>query len=192
MTEQNQKQGLQELDGELVIPTEEPQPFVDCLQREFCDDLSEFLQVFLNTQSNRLFVPFINPLAFVEGVTGLTIYRSDPFQVQLFIVNPNVEIHEHQHPNVDSYEVALCGMRFTYRGQELKTFWDTADFQGLPKGSYLALRVRPEDKHGAFASDQGGAFLSVQRWLNGVRPTSVGNDWEGKRMGKIHKSMSEG
>ena len=77
--------------------------------REFDDDLTHFLQWYLNA-GLRLFVPHDNFIHFVEGVTGVTIYRSEPYQVQLFTATPNTVIPSHTHPNVDSYEVSLSGM----------------------------------------------------------------------------------
>ena len=32
----------------------------------------------------RLCVPFDNPLMFIDGISGLTLYRENNFQVQLF------------------------------------------------------------------------------------------------------------
>ena len=53
-----------------------------------------------------------NTLLFIEGVHGITLYKKKPFQVQLFICQPNLNIPVHTHPNVDSYEVFLYGMSF--------------------------------------------------------------------------------
>ena len=55
---------------------------------------------------------------------------------------------------------------------------------------YHTIRVLPESKHDAKAGPKGGCFLSVQHWLNGVKPTSVGNDWVGdSNMGENHTSQ---
>jgi len=48
------------------------------------------------------------------------------------------------------------------------------------------MRVKPGDWHGAIASKNGGAFISIQHWLNGVKPTHIGADWQGTTMGDKH------
>ena len=56
----------------------------------------------------------------------------------------------------------------------------------LSASHYEVVRVLPESPHSAIAGKKGGSFMSVQHWLNDVKPTSVGNDWQGDTMGKHH------
>ena len=49
------------------------------------DDLSYFADWYLNSGDiKRLYTPFKNPLLFIEGVSGVVLYRKDNFQVELF------------------------------------------------------------------------------------------------------------
>ena len=59
----------------------------------------------------------------------------------------------------------------------------------LPISHYEVVRVLPECPHSAIAGKDGGSFMSVQQWLNGVEPTSVGNDWDGITMGDEHTTQ---
>ena len=118
-------------------------------------------------------------LSFADGVVGLVVHRDGQFQTQLFTVEPNVSIPNHRHPNVDSYEVAMNGMTFTHSGR-------TIPFKIMRPG--MAIYVDHDDLHEAYTLENGGCFLSVQQWLNGVSPTSVGNDWTGDTMGPQHDS----
>jgi|TARA_B100000131_G_C17799316_1_gene484773 hypothetical protein len=157
--------------------------------REFDDELTHFLTWYLDT-GLKIYVPHYDFVHFVEGVTGLTIYRKDQFQVQLFTATPNTEIPSHTHPNVDSYEVALSGMEFFLDGKVVLPRWyanlpSMAD-NNLSASHYEVVRVLPESPHSAIAGKKGGSFMSVQHWLNDVKPTSVGNDWQGDTMGKHH------
>ena len=156
--------------------------------REFEDDLTYFLQWYLDA-GLRLFVPQDNFIHFVEGVTGVTIYRSEPYQVQLFTATPNTVIPSHTHPNVDSYEVSLSGMEFYLDDKVVLPRWYAnikAKGSNIPDSHYKVVRVLPESPHSAIAGKNGGAFMSVQKWLNNVKPTSVGNDWDGNTMGVRH------
>ena len=47
------------------------------------DDLKEFKNWFL--KNNTIQVPYDNPLMFIDGIAGITLYRKKPYQVQLFI-----------------------------------------------------------------------------------------------------------
>lgn len=160
----------------------------DATGRVFKDDLTKFLNWYL--KKNKPVIPFV-PLDeaqhFVENVTSLVIYRQFPYQVQLFIAAPGTVIPEHVHPNVDSYEVFLRGMEFTHNGEVIVSMIEavTSGREDMAKPHGGIIRVQPNDLHGGRASNTGGAFLSVQKWL---RPdiSSVGNDWDGESMGPIH------
>ena len=109
-----------------------------------------------------------------EGVYGVTLYREGPFQAQLFIVKHGEGSPEHCHPNIDSVEYGIAGA---------DTFTSERNHRihGL-------ICVAPGELHTAAADEHGGAFISFQKWLNGVKPSSVELDWEG---GPIDKSHAE-
>ncbi len=103
--------------------------------------------------------------------------------MQLFIVDPGGEVTDHVHPNVDSFEVYITGdVYFRLDGKELLT----AEIirQHHPVGQ--TIRVRPKDWHGATVGPRGGAFFSIQHWLNGVPPSSVDLDWGGPALDSGH------
>ena len=103
-------------------------------------------------------------------------------------------IPSHTHPNVDSYEVALSGMEFFLNDKVVLPRWYAnlpSNHCNLSTSHYEVVRVLPESPHSAIAGDKGGSFMSVQHWLNGVKPTSVGNDWDGVTMGKRHTEQIE-
>ena len=150
--------------------------FIDIWDLEPETDLEFYLRNFFETTP--ILFPPDNPLNFVEGVIGYTVNRYKQFQTQLFIVQPNVEIPDHIHPNVDSYEVAIHGMTFRHSNQIVGTP------ETIKRG--VGIYVAHNDWHGGTASPSGGCFMSVQKWLNDVSPSSVGNDWDGETMGQLH------
>jgi len=153
------------------------------------DSLSAFAHWYLNNPQP-LRVPFSNPITHQEKISAITLYREDPFQVQLWLCKPNFFIPEHEHPNVDSYEVFLYGMKFTHSGEVVVDEEQyNQENNGVPLLNYQTIRVKPNDKHGGTASDKGGAFLSIQQWKNNTFPKSVSDDWKGKPMGKEHKEQ---
>ena len=154
------------------------------------DDLKEFKNWFL--KNNTIKTPYDNPLMFIDGIAGITLYRNKPFQVQLFICEPNVKITEHTHPNIDSFEVFLWGMKFTHNGKVIiDENMAKLKRNNLPRCSQWSLRVRPNEIHGGLSSNKGGAFLSIQKWLNNKNPTHVSKDWKGKLIGEKHRKQIE-
>lgn len=135
-------------------------------------NLAQFLRWFLE-QPIGAFQP-VEVHRFVTsggGVTSLVLYRKPPFQVELFILDPDCgSFPEHSHPNVDSIEFFLCGdIAFTRDGKELYPSTD---------GVFgTKIRVRAGQPHGAVRAS--GAFYSVQKWT--VDPSSVGLDWNGPK-----------
>jgi hypothetical protein len=127
------------------------------------DDLTEFLEWFL--ENSPVSPPKDNPILHQADTTGLVLYRKDNFQVELFICKPFATIVQHVHPNVDSYEVQIAG--------DITFYCD-----GVLRDTGGPVRVRPDSWHGGSFGPRGGSFMSVQKWLNGVEPKFVGDDWE--------------
>jgi len=156
------------------------------------DKLSKFANWYLTSgKVNKVYTPFEKPLLFIEGVSGIVLYRSKPFQVELFICQPNLEIPEHTHPDVDSYELFLYGMKFTHSGKTIISEEQSLkEKNGMPLNAYKTIRVKPNDSHGGKASKNGGAFISIQHWLNDVEPSHVSSNWKGASMGKQHSQQA--
>lgn len=142
------------------------------------DELESFAKWFV--QERPLFFVPTGGVMFIENACGACLFRQETLQVELFMVSPDGDIPEHVHPNVDSIEIALWGMRFTHSGQTMM------DFEHMEMGRGMGIRVRPGDWHGGRASPVGACFLSVQSWLNEVPPTTVVNDWSGEVLGARH------
>jgi hypothetical protein len=152
------------------------------------DPLEGFMEWFFQTVPALGAVPLMKAVHMVEGVTAVTWYRDDVFQVQMFAVPPHTIIPEHVHPNVDSFEVYVGGtIRFAKNGQFVSNEADEAEGRwGTAKLRGKIIRVLPTDRHGSVVGEGGGVFLSVQRWLNGVKPHCVAADYVGKVMGPHH------
>lgn len=84
---------------------------------------------------------------------------------------------EHNHPNVDSIEVMLAGrIEFTVRGRPA---FRREVLEKNPCTQGMMIGVAAGVPHGAIVGEGGGAFISLQRWRQGVPITSVGIDWNG-------------
>lgn len=142
------------------------------------DDLEFFLNYWL---SNRTFLPpETTPTNQNGNLSGVVLYRDNEYQVQLFIVKPNSVIEPHIHPNVDSFEVYVSG--------DIRFMCDDIWYDEPKSGQ--VIRVKPNSYHGGEFGERGGCFLSVQKWLNGVPPTSVGDDWHDNQ-GNVEGTASD-
>ena len=140
------------------------------------DDLEMFLVWYLNNRP--IAPPYETSLHRYRGLHSAVIYRQAPYQVELYIVDPHTEVPDHMHPNVDSFEVFLCGdVHFRHSGKVItppKLVSQVSNGVHSLLGQHI--RVHPNDSHGATIGYRGGMFLSVQKWLAGA-PTSVGKNW---------------
>jgi hypothetical protein len=150
------------------------------------DALTQFLYWFVRQPIAMLKPPEVPGVITVhESVLTITIFKAPPFQVELVILLPNSPAWpgEHRHPNVDSYEVAwFNSLDFIKNGKicngpELVI---PVPVEGGFTVPAFCVRLRPTDWHGTKPLPMGAALISVQHWLNGVEPTSVGNDWIGE------------
>lgn len=154
------------------------------------DQLEKFCSWFLKKMPVIGAVPFQGAVSKVEDVTAILLYRKDQFQVQMFAVPEGTIIPEHTHPNVDSIEVYVGGnIRFSHSGKYVYPEDQLYALSG-PLGCAFkrgtTIRVHPNDVHGGVFGEGGGVFLSVQHWLNGVKPHCVAADYSGTTMGEHH------
>jgi quercetin dioxygenase-like cupin family protein len=142
------------------------------------DNLEQFMKWWLKNR------PFNTPtdaqMDYYGVLRGVVLYRKDNFQVQLFMLPPNSNIDAHIHPNVDSYEVYISGdINFMCNDE-----WFTPTEVGA------SIRIFPNSWHGGKFGERGGCFISIQKWLNGVPPTSVGADWRDKKNNTIGNAVN--
>jgi len=168
------------------------------------DKLETFCDWFLREMPVLGMVPARNAVDRFEQVTSLLLYRNAPFQVQMFLTEKEFIVPEHTHPNVDSIEVYLGGdIKFSHGGKFVgRDKWVRGESGipappaglGMEEGRLgtshrrgMMIRVRPNDVHGGLTGKGGGAFLSVQHWLNDLKPHCISNDWSGIAMGTDHR-----
>ncbi len=154
------------------------------------DELEKFCSQFIKKMNVLGAVPFAGAVSKIQDVTAILLYRKDQFQVQMFAVPEGTIIPEHTHPNVDSIEVYVGGnIHFSHSGKYTcpKNLVFARDgLFGLASRRGETIRVRPNDRHGGVFGEGGRVFLSVQHWLNGVKPHCVAADYTGVTMGEHH------
>lgn len=170
--------------------SENLQESVECIP-DLYDPLDAFAERYNNNCDLLHYVPLENAVTCKSGAWSVRMFLHEEFQVQMWVIPPNFIIPEHTHPNVDSYEVYVGGqIMFSHSGKWVVTESDlkSAGEDDLSPLRGEMIRVRPNDSHGGCFGPSGGVFLSIQHWLNGVRPTCVSNDYDGIGLDKNHKA----
>lgn len=154
------------------------------------DVLENFCTTFLKKAPVLGAVPFAGAVSKIEDVTAILLYRQGQFQVQMFAVPEGTIIPEHAHPNVDSFEVYVGGnIQLSLDGRHVYSPAILFENKGplkLASRRGERVRVRPNQIHGATIGAGGAVFLSIQHWLNGIKPHCVAADYDGVAMGEHH------
>lgn len=143
-------------------------------------NLAAFARWFMKQPPTAWIVPQFATYQFdMQGgkASGVVLYRDGRYQAELFIVTQTGVFPEHSHPNVSSIEVLLAGhIEFIVRGRSMlppEVLAKKTPTLGTMVGVGAGV------SHGAVLHEGGGAFISLQKWREGVPITSVGLDWDG-------------
>jgi len=123
----------------------------------------------------------------VSNCYGVTLFRQNPFQVQLWLCKANEKSPEHTHPDVDSYEVYFGGdIIFTKNGKKVKE--KPEQLENLKSSAWgWFMRINSDDKHEAIINKMNSSFLSIQYWKNSIPITSIERNWLGNKFGENHR-----
>lgn len=152
------------------------------------DVLESFFYWWIQGWRGGLFPSLHDGITHVGPYTGLILYRKPPFQVQLWILPPNVESPEHGHPGVDTFLVHVSGQIYLWvDGKEVLTPEQNVEGEdGVSKVNGNFIRLHPDQKHKAASGPLGGAFMVLQHWLDG-KPRSTEEAWTGSPIDEEHK-----
>lgn len=147
-----------------------------------CIDLHSFVHAWTASQPH---APPAIPYEKAGPHTGITLYRDDKHQVQLWICPPNSSIGEHAHEHAESYAVRVSGkiafLVFDSKGERIRHVRCT-----LGGRETLMVHVPQGARHSAKIGPSGAAFLSITKWDEA--PVSVHLDWTGEPLDEAHKA----
>jgi cytoskeletal protein CcmA (bactofilin family) len=133
--------------------------------------LVKFARQVLSTSMLQLKAPVEGAIHTYGSINGVVIHRDGNFQAELFVINGNIEIPSHGHPDIDSIELYVSGdVDLLVEGKSVMPEGDKHGFM---------VRVFPNQEHSAHVGPDGGCFMSIQHWINGIPPSSVGLNWSG-------------
>lgn len=104
---------------------------------------------------------------------GIVLDRQDYFQTELFIIPGDIKLIEyHHHPNVDVYQLAVCG-DFIFESNGVKY---SSSPEVIELNQKILAGVPPGHIHGLLVN-AASCFMTFQYWKNGATMDSVGNDF---------------
>lgn len=105
------------------------------------------------------------------------LFREGQFQVELYLVKPDTFSPEHSHPGVENVVLIWGG-----------DIGDSASTITTPPFGVQGPTIR-NNTHELHAGANGCAVLSIEKWDEGLKPTSVSINWVGDTCGKTHSNL---
>jgi hypothetical protein len=128
--------------------------------------------------------PIEDPVYATEISMSYVLFREGQYQAELYLVKPNTGSPEHSHPGVENI-IMLMGGNVGLRVNGI----DNIPPKGLPLFGVFGETIRNNSSHALCCGDMGGAFLSLEKWDEGIKPTSVTIRWQGETCGDNHTGL---
>jgi hypothetical protein len=140
--------------------------------------LENFISWFIESKFP-LLVPLDAPVFITDDATAISIFRKPPYQVEWYLIHPNMAIPYHGHPGLEVITLPLGG----------------GNVMGPDSIYYRTLSKKLENGefHGGKDSthSQGFVLLSFERWPQDIPITSASVCWKGDTAGPIHDKLIE-
>jgi hypothetical protein len=112
------------------------------------------------------------------------LYREGQYQAELYLVRPHTGSPDHSHPGVNNIIMLLGGDIGTKQNNIINLIPSDVDIFG-----FFGPTINSGDTHALHVGERGGAFLSLEKWDDGIKPTSVTIRWEGDTCGDGHTAL---
>lgn len=128
--------------------------------------------------------PKEDPIYVTEISYSYVLYRKGQYQAELYLVRPNTGSPDHSHPGVDNIILLFGGDIGVKTNGTINMIPPDVDIFGL-----LGPTIVSGDTHALHVGDRGGAFLSLEKWDDNIKPTSVTIRWQGETCGDSHTAL---
>lgn len=136
--------------------------------------------------------PFEDPIYITDISYSYVLYREGQYQVELYLIKPNSETPDHSHPNIENIIMVWGGDLHTRINGTLIDYPKEFNFKKEDGTSSLfglqGDKLTDKDTHAVVTGNKGGALLSIEKWPEGVKPTSVTVRWRGETVGAMHET----
>jgi hypothetical protein len=139
--------------------------------------------------------PFEDPIYITDISYSYVLYREGQYQVELYLIKPNSETPDHSHPEIENIIMVWGGDLHTRINGTLLDY--PQEYNARKKDGTSTLfgicgnKLTDKETHAVITGKKGGALLSIEKWPDGVNPTSVTVRWAGNTVGVEHNKTIE-
>ena len=131
--------------------------------------------------------PFEDPIYVTDISYSYVLFREGQFQVELYLVKPNTFSPEHCHPGVENI-VMVWGGDIGTNPTDIVGGEPTQNGTSSLFGARSQV-IKNDATHALHAGEKGCAVISIEKWPEGVTPTSVSIRWRGDTCGDVHTKL---
>jgi len=146
------------------------------------DSLEDFVEWFMDSRMP-IMVPWDANVIQTDDATALCIFRKPPYQVELYLIHPNMTIPVHGHPEMEVITVVIGGGKLHNPGAyNCSSAW-----------GYMSPKLTEGNVHGGTDTNDLGGYLllSFEKWPENTTITSAAIQWKGTTAGPIHDMLIE-
>lgn len=145
-------------------------------------NLEEFTDWYLNSKMP-LMIPYNSKVFITDDATAISIFRKGNYQVELYLIHPEMIIPEHSHPRMEVIQVNLGG----------GNLFPPDDLGVCSSWGQVSENLVPGNKHGGDSVtvlSDGFVVLTLERWEDPSEMTSAAIQWSGPT-GPKHTKLIE-
>lgn len=110
-----------------------------------------------------------------DDATASCVFRHGRFQVEIYLIHPDPVIPLHEHPGVESIDLAYS--------QIVNIGPDPVFLEVNREGVAHGFDIR------ARAERSGFVMYSIQHWSEGIEMSTIGSRWKGQTAGPRHEAL---
>ena len=144
------------------------------------DSLEDFVEWYMDSRMPMM-VPWDTNVIRTDDATAMCIFRKPPYQVELYLIHPNMTIPVHGHPGMEVITVVMGGGKLHELGQ----------FGCSAAWGYMSPKLVEDGVHGGTDTNDTGGYilLSFEKWPENTKIISAATQWKGTTAGPIHDAL---
>jgi hypothetical protein len=139
--------------------------------------------------------PFEDPIYITDISYSYVLFREGQYQVELYLIKPDSETPDHSHPGIENIIMVWGGDLHTRINGVFMDYPKEFNARSSSGASTLfgmcGDKLTDKQTHAVITGAKGGALLSIEKWPERVKPTSVTVRWDGDTVGLAHNKTIE-
>jgi hypothetical protein len=135
--------------------------------------------------------PFEDCVYVTDNSYSYVLFRQGCFQAEVYLVKPDSGSPDHSHPGVENIILLWGGDAYpSFDGVRSPVVRSIARADGTSSCfGVIGPKITDAHTHALHTGPKGAAFLSLEKWPEDVKPTSVIVNWKGAAIGDEHATQ---